>query len=217
MVSFARGGCHRHVDTLVDHSCRGGCCLHLDGLSRACWSCCVRLGWSTSLWNHLLSLRLRWTCPSHHHSLISLLLRLSLRQFCLRALHLAEETTSSEVRECRHHVVAKVNPFLWWARVPQLWLVWLRVRFLAAGAPARPRVRVGPSWGAAYPAFDANLTRQQERPAATKCAWVATLCFFGAPTLPTQRHPACVAPAQARLEAWPRDQRSTSRLQAPTT
>ena len=74
-------------------------------------------------------------------------------------------TTSSQkcIRSCGgHHVV------------PQLWLVWLRARFLAAGVPARPRVRVGPSSGAAYPAFDANLTRQQERPAAIKCAWVAT-------------------------------------------
>jgi hypothetical protein len=41
-------------------------------------------------------------------------------------------------------------------------------------APTCARVRVGPSSGAAYPAFDANLTRQQERPAAIKCAWVAT-------------------------------------------
>jgi hypothetical protein len=124
-------------------------------------------------------------------------------------------------RECHHHVASEVSPFLCgYHVVPQLWLVWLRTCFLVAGAPARPRVRIDPSSRGGC-AFDAKLPRQQGRPAATTCLSgnmvVATmLCFCGTPTLPTRRQPACVAPAQARLETRPRDQRSTRSLQAPT-
>ena len=76
-------------------------------------------------------------------------------------------------RECRHRVVAEVSPFLWWASRGAAALACLFARSFPGGgrtcAPTRASAETQvPAVGAAYPAFDAKLTRQQERPAATE-------------------------------------------------